>query len=148
MVNYDERLHTADIHWPCSISVVGKKVYDTTWPILKRILRDQGRSNGKGNTFATADAYKQYEHCIDRGYGEKYDIEFFEGLIVTPERKARAAQEYRADQDYEAREKARRVREYQQEQERKNAQQNGRAGQSAKDPAGGIVGRLLRFLGR
>ena len=72
MSNYNRRLRNSGIHWPCSISVVAREVYDTTWPILKRILRDQGRFYGQGNSFITTDEYKKYEHCTNDGRGDKY----------------------------------------------------------------------------
>ena len=112
---YDKRLRNSDINWPCSIRVVANKVYDTTWPVLKRILRDQGRFSGKGYSFVTTDEYKQYEHFTDDGRGYKYDLKFFDGLIVTDDIIERAKQQRRDDEKYEKEEKNRWAKKIQEE---------------------------------
>ena len=115
MSNYNRNLRNSNIHWPCSISVVAREVYGITWPTLKRILRDQGRFYGRGNSFVITDEYKQYEHRTNDGRGEKYDFEFFDGLIVTPEIIDAAIEERRSDKVYEDEEKSRRIKQSQQE---------------------------------
>ena len=146
MSNYNRRLRNSGIHWPCSISVVAREVYDTTWPILKRILRDQGRFYGRGNTFITTDEYRQYEHCTNDGRGEKYDLEFFDGLIVTQERIEAATEEMRADRAYEAEEKSRRARQVEQDYINSRARTNSRPSGSEKSDV--LLSSLMRLFGK
>ena len=133
----------SDISKRRSISVVARDVYGTTGSILKWIARDQGPFYGEGGSFPITEEYKQYEHCTQSGYGESYDPEFFEGLVVTPEIIEETRQRI---SDYRRRERERKARESEAYWSRVKAAQaqNAVPAPHEKEP-GGILRGLVVF---
>lgn len=130
MNRYDRMLYYSDNNWPCSIRVVARKVYGTTYPILYEILRDQGRFEYLGGRFIVTKEYQQFEHDMKDGRpGKTYDLKFFEGLIISPEIIETAKQQMRSDRRKKAEEEARWKEEarqrYEAEQNNVNSKQTG-----------------------